>query len=120
MLEVAREDRIVTLSLAGMVTENDFDAGVGKMDDILGPAASVRLRGRKGAFRLLLDWTVLDGWEKGAKALGTILGLNVQDIISKVAIVAEAKWHDEEARIADICKNATVLHSFFPWNARTP
>jgi hypothetical protein len=110
MLEVKPVDngQVMILKLSGVVTEADGDKGIVDIQEMLGSQSSVRVLGAGARRRILLDWEDLERWEKGAKTFGTLIGLNIRDMIDRVAIVAAEKWRDEEARIADVCKHGKV------------
>lgn len=115
MIEVLQsEDKtIITLKMSGMISDADFDDTEEKLLEILGPEAEVRVRGANdGAYRVLLDWEALDGWEKGVKTLGTLTAMAFSDLIGRVAIVGDERWRDEVPRVEDACKRARVR--FFP------
>lgn len=100
--------RIITIAMKGVVTTEDQDRADAAGDDVFGPQNAVRLRSGSGGYRVLLDWEQLEGWERGAKSAGTLLGLSVRDLVGRVAIVAAEQWRDEEPRIVDVCNRADV------------
>ena len=57
---------------------------------------------------MLVDWQDLEGWEKGAKTLGTLTTKTIGDAFRKVAVIAGAQFADEEPRLADVAKQAVV------------
>lgn len=57
---------------------------------------------------VLLDWEHLDGWEKGARTLGTWFGMHHRATIAKVAIIGEDRWADDTLRITDVFRSAEV------------
>lgn len=57
---------------------------------------------------MVVDWEKLDGWEKGAKTIGTLTAKLIADAARKVAVIADARWADEQARLSDVSKHATV------------
>ncbi|MGF1640308.1 MAG: STAS/SEC14 domain-containing protein [Rhodospirillales bacterium] len=101
-------DRVLVVELSGMVSEADFDQGGEQLARDF-PEFSVRVRGgSRGGIGLLLDYRNLDGWEKGAKTLGTISGKLISDAVRRVALVADDRWRDELPRLTDIVKTAEV------------
>ena len=102
------ENRILTIEMAGMISEADVDA---TMDALAAryPQVGVRLRGGEhGGFKILADWEKLEGWEKGAKTAGTMMNKLIGDAVRKAAVIADAKWSDEQQRLADVAKQAQV------------
>ena len=100
--------RILTIEASGMVSEADI---VGALDNLQErfPQVGVRLSGgAKGGICVLHDWQNLEGWELGAKTVGTMAGKMLSDVIHRVAVVADAKWRGEEERLADVAKRADV------------
>ena len=110
MIEVTADEatRILTVETHGMVTESDIETA---LDNLQGrfPQVGVRLSGgTKGGIRMFLDWEHLEGWEQGAKTAGTMAGKMMSDVVYRVAVVADAKWKDEQERLADVDKRAQV------------
>ncbi|MGZ9021498.1 MAG: hypothetical protein ACXW3S_16445, partial [Rhodoplanes sp.] len=54
-----------------MITEADIDGAIDALQEQY-PAVGVHLRGGERGFNILADWQDLQGWEKGAKTLGTL------------------------------------------------
>lgn len=110
MINVSTDEatRILTIEMHGMVSEADMESAMDRLQESY-PQVGVRLSGgTKGGIRVLHDWRHLEGWEQGAKTVGTIMGKMLSDIIHRVAIVADAKWHDEQERLTDVAKRADV------------
>lgn len=105
MIEALPEtkDSLVALRMSGIVTEEDQARWFEEAE--LFPAGKID--------RLLLDWSDLDGWEKGARTSGTWFGMHHRAMASRVAIVAGEEWADEVMRIADILNGAAV-RQFLP------
>jgi hypothetical protein len=101
MIEVLPESKghVVAIRMAETVTNGDID---GCMERIEGLIADEHTN------RLLLDWSGLNGWESGARSLGTWFAMHHWATIHRVAIVADARWEDEALRITDIFKAAQV------------
>ncbi|MFZ1415349.1 MAG: STAS/SEC14 domain-containing protein [Defluviicoccus sp.] len=115
-LKADEANRILTIEMAGVVTAADIDAAMDQLQAQY-PAVGVHIRGGEyGSFNVLLDWENLAGWEKGAKTVGLMMGKFISDPVQKLAVVADAKWTDEQPRLADIAKRATVR--FFPLGQR--
>ena len=105
-------DRILIIEMKGMVSEADIDTAIATLQKEY-PAVGVHLRGgERGGFSMLVDWQDLEGWEKGAKTLGTVTSKTIGDAVRKVAVLADAKFADEQPRLADVAPRATVR--FFP------
>jgi SpoIIAA-like len=105
-LHVNEAERILVVEMKGMVSEADIDGAI----DVLQaryPAVGVHLRGR-GGFSMLADWQNLEGWEKGAKTLGTLTTRTIGDAVRKIAVIAETRFADEQPRLADVAKQAQV------------
>lgn len=101
MIEVLplTKDRVIALRMANMISEAEID----RCADTIGPL----LNDERRDF-LLLDWSELEGWEAGAKSVGTQFGMKSWASVVRIAILAEPKWEDEQARIADVFRAATV------------
>ena len=70
-LEINDADRILVVEMKGMVSEADIDGAIDALQAQY-PAVGVHLRGgERGGFSMLADWQDLEGWEIGAKTLGT-------------------------------------------------
>lgn len=111
-LKADEANRILTIAMAGIITEADIDAAIDQLQAQF-PAVGVHVRGGEhGSFNVLLDWNNLDGWEKGAKTVGMMTAKFISDAMRKIAVVADAKWADEQPRLADIATKAEVR--FFP------
>lgn len=106
MIEILPETagNVIAIKLSGMVSEADFDV----CSSELAPLVEAERTNR-----VLLDWSSLDGWETGAKSVGTWFGMHHWATIHRIAILAERKWDDERQRIADIFK-AAVVRRFSP------
>jgi Protein of unknown function (DUF3478). len=117
MIKLKADDRqrILTIEVEGMISEADLDRAMEALQADY-PAVGVHLRGGERGFRMLIDWERLEGWEKGAKTVGTLLGRMVGDAARKVAVIADARWADEEERLADVAKQAAIR--FFPPSER--
>jgi hypothetical protein len=102
-------DRVLVIELHGMVSEDDYDQAMEQLDQKY-PQFGVRFRGGTGGgIGVLLDYGALEGWEQGAKTLGTITGKMMSDVVRRVAVVADDRWRDEQQRIADIAARAEVM-----------
>lgn len=111
-LKVNDADRILIIELTGMISEGDIDGAINTLQAQY-PAVGVHLRGgERGGFSILADWADLEGWEKGAKTLGTVTTKTVGDAVRKVAVIAGARFADEQPRLADVAPRAIVR--FFP------
>ena len=109
-LEINDADRILVVEMKG--SEADIDGAIDALQAQY-PAVGVHLRGgERGAFSMLADWQDLEGWEMGAKTLGTVTTKTLGDAIRKIAVLAGVQFVDEQPRLADIAKQAEVR--FFP------
>ena len=107
-LKVNEADRILVVEMKGMISEPDIDGAIDKLQEQY-PAVGVHLRGgERGGFSMLVDWQDLEGWEKGAKTLGTLTSKTIGDAVRKVAVIAGAQFADEQPRLADVAKQAVV------------
>ena len=106
-LKVNDADRILIVEMKGMITEADIDAAIDALQEQY-PSVGVHLRGGERGFNILADWQDLQGWEKGAKTLGTLTTKTIGDAVRKVAVIASAAFADEEPRLADVAKQAVV------------
>jgi SpoIIAA-like len=110
-LKVNDADRILIIEMKGMISETDIDGAIDALQEQY-PAVGVHLRGGERGFNMLADWQDLEGWEKGAKTLGTLTTKTLGDAVRKVAVIASAAFADEQPRLADVAKQAVVR--FFP------
>lgn len=101
MIEVLplTKDRVIALKMADMISTAEID----RCAEAIGPL----LNDERRDF-ILLDWSQLEGWETGAKSVGTQFGMKSWASVVRIAILAEPRWEDEQARIADIFRAATV------------
>lgn len=110
MIKVTTDEatRILTIEMHGMISEADIESTLDNLEERY-PQVGVRLSGgTKGGIRVFHDWQNLEGWEQGAKTVGTMAGKMLSDIIRRVAVVGDAKWQAEEERLADVAKRADV------------
>ncbi len=110
MIKLTPDDanRVLVMELHGMVSEANYDQAMVELESHY-PQFGVRFRGGAGGgFGLLLDYSALEGWELGAKTLGTMTGKMISDVVRRVAIVADDRWSGEEERIVDIATRAEV------------
>jgi SpoIIAA-like len=108
--------RVLVIELIGVVSEADIDAA---FDDLQNryPGVGVRVVGSaQGSTAAFVDWEHLEGWEHGAKTLGTLTSKSLSDVIRRAAIVADQKWRDETPRLADALPHAEVR--MFPLDQR--
>jgi len=107
-LNVDDEARVLVVEATGMISEADIDGAIDALQARY-PAVGVHLRGgERGGFCMLVDWQELEGWEQGAKTLGTLTTKTIGDAIRKVAVIAGAQFADEKPRLADIANRAVV------------
>ena len=101
MIELQTEEggRRIVVRMSGLITESEIDDCNDRMQASMGAV---------GAQTVLLDWSGLQGWAKGAKTVGTWLGMRHWGSVRRVAVLAEDAWEDETLRIADIYKVAEV------------
>jgi hypothetical protein len=106
MIELLPEtkDNVIAIRMSGTVTEEDQSQCFEQAEPILN-AERVE--------HLLLDWSDLDGWAKGARTTGTWFGMHHRAMVARVAIVTDEKWADEVLRITDIF-NAAMVRRFSP------
>jgi hypothetical protein len=99
---------VLVVELHGMISEDDYDQAAEQLEKRY-PQIGLRLRGGTGGgIGVLLDYGALEGWELGAKTLGTISGKMISDVVRRVAVVADDRWRDEEQRLADVADKAEV------------
>ena len=85
-LSVDYADRILIVEMTGMVSEADIDGAIDALQAKY-PQVGVHLRGgERGGFSMLVDWQDLQGWEKGAKTLGTLTMKRIGDAVRKIAV----------------------------------
>jgi hypothetical protein len=101
-------DRILFIEMKGMISEADIDGAIDALQAQY-PAVGVHLRGgEQGGFKVLVDWQDLEGWEKGAKTLGTVTTKTLGDAVRKIAVIAGAQFSDEQPRLMDVAPHAAV------------
>ena len=111
-LKVNEADRILFIEMKGMISEADIDGAIDALQAQY-PAVGVHLReGGRGSFSVLSDWQDLEGWEKGAKTLGTVTTRTIGDTVRKIAVISGAQFGDEQSRLMDVAPRAAVR--FFP------
>jgi hypothetical protein len=116
ILRVNNADRILMVEANGLISEADIDGAIDALQEQY-PAVGVHLRGgERGGFSILVDWEDLEGWETGAKTLGTLTTKTIGDAVRKIAVIADARFADERPRLADVAPHAAVR--FFPPKAR--
>jgi hypothetical protein len=99
-LEVDDADRILIIEMTGMISEADIDGAIDALQAKY-PQVGVHLRGgERGGFSMLVDWQDLEGWEKGAKTLGTVTTKTIGDAVRKIAVIAGIQFADEQPRLA--------------------
>ncbi|MGZ9071814.1 MAG: STAS/SEC14 domain-containing protein [Rhodoplanes sp.] len=107
-LQVNNADRILIVEMKGMISEADIDAAIDELQAQY-PAVGVHLRGgERGGFSILVNWQDLEGWQKGAKTIGTLTTKTIGDAVRKIAVIAGAEFADEQPRLADVAKQAVV------------
>lgn len=107
-MNVNEADRILVIEMRGMISEADIDGAIDALQARY-PQVGVHLRGgERGGFSMLVDWQDLEGWEKGAKTLGTLTSKTIGDAVRRVAVLAGAQFADEQPRIADVAPTAKV------------
>jgi hypothetical protein len=107
-LKVDDAARVLVVEMKGMISEADIDGAIDALQATY-PQVGVHLRGgERGGFSMLADWQDLEGWEKGAKTLGTLTIKTIGDAVQKVAVVADAPFADEQPRLADVAQQAEV------------
>ncbi|MCP5364828.1 MAG: STAS/SEC14 domain-containing protein [Hyphomicrobiales bacterium] len=101
MIEILPETagNVIAIKLSGMISEADFDASASEIAPLVEDERTNLA---------LVDWSELEGWEPGAKSVGTWFGMHHWATIRRIAILADRKWDDERQRIADIFKAADV------------
>lgn len=97
-------EKLIAVRMSGIVTEEEQTRWFETAEPLL-------LASRFD--HLLLDWSDLEGWAKGARTTGTWFGMHHRAMVSRVAIIADEKWADEVLRITDIFKGSDVRH-FLP------
>lgn len=100
--------RILVIEMSGTISEADIDNAIDGFQSRY-PEVGVHVRGgRHGGFAVLVDWQGLQGWEKGAKTLGTITTRTMGDAVRRIAVVADDRFADELPRIEDVARHAEV------------
>jgi stage II sporulation SpoAA-like protein len=109
MIAVEVEGGTIVITMIGIVSDADWDAAVSALDEKLGRTASVHLTSAAFAkLHVLMDWTQLEGWEKGARSTCTWFCMGNQDMIDRLAVIGDDRWRDEKERLIDIYKNAQI------------
>ncbi len=110
MMELLSESQggFLSVRIAGLVTDEDFQA--------IAPEFERAIAATDKPINGLIDWSELEGWDDAAAADTFMLRIKVRSRIRRVAILADAKWRDEVASLADIISEAEVRQ--FPTSAR--
>lgn len=109
MIGVEVEAGMIVITMAGIISDTDWDAAVLALEEKLGGQVSVHFASAKSPkLHILMDWEKLEGWEKGARSTCTWFCMGNQDMINRLAVIGDDRWRDETKRLADIYKNAQV------------
>ncbi len=109
MIKVEVDDRIITIAVDGIISEDDWDVAILDLEEKLSGLPSVHLRSaRFPKFHVLMDWEKLKRWEKGARTECTRFCMPIQDMVDRLAVVGDEFWLDESKRLIDIYKHAQV------------
>jgi hypothetical protein len=112
-LKVDDADRILIIEMTGTISEAEIDAAIDALQAKY-PQVGVHLRGGdRSGFSMLMDWQDLEGWEKGAKTVGTMTAKTIGDAVHKIAVVADARFAEERLSLADVAEKA-VIRFFAP------
>jgi hypothetical protein len=112
-LKIDDAARVLVVEMKGVISEADIDGAIDALQERY-PAVGVHLRGgERGGFGMLVDWQDLEGWEKGARTLGTVTVKTIGDAVRKIAVIADARFADERPRLADVADKA-VIRFFAP------
>jgi hypothetical protein len=112
-LKIDDAARVLVVEMKGVISEADIDGAIDALQERY-PAVGVHLRGgERGGFSMLVDWQDLEGWEKGARTLGTVTVKTIGDAVRKIAVIADARFADERPRLADVADKA-VIRFFAP------
>ena len=92
MIELLPEgdERILAFRLSGTVSLDDYQA--------VAPGVTARFTGTSGT-RVFEDWSALDGWTSEAESDRFLFRKAVGDRVERLAIVGEARWEAERARL---------------------
>ena len=90
--------KLMAVRMSGTITEDDYDRCLSEAE----------LAAPENVEQLVLDWEHLQGWEPGARSVGTWFGLHYRALVGRVAVIADEKWAHEVVRITDIYKSAEV------------
>jgi hypothetical protein len=109
MIAVDVQQGTIGITMTGIVSDADWDAAVRAVDEKLGGLLSVHptLPGSR-RLHLLMDWAGLNGWEKGTRSTCTWFCMGNQDMVDRVAVVADEQWRQEVLRLTDIYKHARL------------
>ncbi|TVR96678.1 MAG: STAS/SEC14 domain-containing protein [Rhodospirillales bacterium] len=101
MLQVMPESEgiIVRIKASGTITEEDKDALISRLTELLDTGER---------YRLLYDWTALDGWAKGARSANVSFLMSHRGLIDRVAVVCDGRWADDVTRLQDLYKYSQV------------
>lgn len=113
MINLKADDanRILTIEMKGLVSEDDIETALDALQQQY-PGVGVHLRGEGRSYCVLADWRELEGWERGAKTLGTVTNKMIGGSAEKIAVVAGERFAQEEPRLKDVFPDAKVR--FFP------
>jgi hypothetical protein len=114
MIGVEIEGKTIVITMTGNVSDTDWDAAVSTLEEKLGRQALVHFALPKSPkLHVLMDWENLERWERGTRSTCTWFCMGNQDMIDRLAVIADDKWRDEIERLVDIYKNAQV-NFYFP------
>lgn len=109
MINVKVDDAhsILTVEMKGKVSEDELDQALDNLQQAY-PGVGVHVRGQGRHYSVLADWRDLEGWERGAKTLGTVTAKAIGETAQKIAVVADERLSEEEPRIKDVFPGASV------------
>ncbi len=114
MIAVEVKGEAIVITMAGNVSDADWDAAVLALEEKLGGQASVHFTSAKSPkVHVLMDWEKLEGWERGARSTCTWFCMGNQDMIDRLAVIGDERWRDETDRLVDIYKKAQI-HFYLP------
>lgn len=109
MISVEVKDETIVITMTENVSDADWDAAVLALDEKLGGQASVHFTTAKSPkLHVLMDWEKLEGWERGARSTCTWFCMGNQNMIDRLAVIADERWRDETDRLVDIYKKAQI------------
>lgn len=106
-LDDRTDDEFVTARLRGLQSTSEFAS----FDQVL-----ARMRGDREHFRVLFDWTALEGWDAKDQIASSCLNWKKGSlVIERMAIVHQRQWNRQAAVLAAVLRaESRLVRSWIP------